>query len=141
MRSPRPTEGPPIHAASSGLRSSPAPGHGPAAAGGIGHRLRREDDEHRIHSRGRRAPPDRRRVALGRRVAEHVDRIRARRRRRQRRVECVHVSRPSSANSPPRASRASAAITPGPPALVTIPRRARAGSRSRASSSAVAKTW
>ena len=97
--------------------------------GRVGHGLRRQDHQQAVAVRVLGGDLQRLGVALGAGVAEDVDRIAvAPVRRQELRSAPAIVSADSSASSPPLASRASVASTPGPPALVTIgqPRAARA---------------
>ena len=134
----RPRGGSPRRAPRPGRPSSP---RGPACRGcsrtarelrrrahGVGHRLRREDDEHAVGRRGRRRRPRARpRVSVGSRVAEDVDRVAMAPPGPGRNASSrAIVSGEISASSPPAPIRASVAMTPGPPALVTIVRRATA---------------
>ena len=91
---------------------------------GIGHVLRRQDDQHAVDAGILRRDLQRLRIALGLGVAQDVDRIVVAPLRRQDLVEGLHRRfGESSASSPPPATSASVASTPGPPALVRMQRR------------------
>ena len=125
MRTPSATLISPMNEVSSGLAGACASHLDQRLGGGRGvaHGLRREDGEHAVAV----GVVDEGLRRLG--VARRRRRLRPRRpgcrgrRTTAARLELSSVSALSSASSPPRSSSRSAAITPGPPALVTMPSR------------------
>ena len=104
----------------------------------VGHRLRREDDQHAVGGRVRGRDLERLGVPLGRRVADDVDRVVVAPDGRQHLVVGGHRGRRAGRVSwPPPAIRASVASTPGPPALVTMVRLGPLGRGCLASTSAM----
>ena len=95
----------------------------------VGHRLRREDHQHLVDVRVVQHGLQGRRVAVGPGVADHVHGVLHVGRGGQRAAQPAPwwPSARRGTRSPTRMA-ASVAITPGPPALVTIARRLPAGS-------------
>ena len=87
------------------------------------------------------AAAGRRGEALGRRVADDVERIAARPLRRQFLIETGNRFLLNCASCTPFSAALSAATTPGPPPLVTMARRSPSGRRPVASTRAAAKSW
>ena len=111
-------------------------GHANCRAHRIGHRLRREHDQHAIDIWIGDNDFQCFGESIGPGVAQHIDRILMRPMRGQHALSLSIVSGESLASCPCRSSNSSAAITPGPPALVMMANRGPAGVRWRANSSA-----